>query len=139
MSNQVPEGVEEARANYEAKEAILNAYIQEHRAVLEEYERLLVDRNQAVNGFRTQVVIHADQLGRAYGPFKIGRGRRNFDVDLLIDLVGESAEALVKYSVDTKAFDAAVESGALDDEVAQKVVSFGAPVIRGPKAVDIYK
>lgn len=136
--SKIPLTVIGAKSKYEGKEQALQAFIKQHVDVFEEFERLLVDRNEALKHLKSKINDNAAKLGGSFGPYKIRPGNRKFNTDRFIELLGDdAAEPYLKHSIDTKTFDAGVRSGAIPDEVIDEVVSVDGYVVSGPKPVDI--
>lgn len=136
--SKIPLAVMGAKSKYEAKEQALQAFIKQHKDIFEEFERLVVDRNEAVKNLKSKIADNADKLGDSFGPYKISPGRRQFNAEALIEELGDdAAEPYLKHSVDSKAFDEGVRCGAISDDLISKVVTTGNPILRGPKPVDI--
>jgi len=136
----VPTAVTASRAKYEAADAALQAFIETYRDMYEEYEQLVIHRNEALGEYKASVSDHAEQLGRSFGSWKI-QVPRKLNAEKLIEHLGEDgAEPLlkVKVTVNSSVYDQAVSDGLIDEEVQKEVEEDDSPRLRGPQTVGLY-
>jgi hypothetical protein len=135
-----PMAVTAAKAKYESADTALDAFVRQHRDIFEEYEQLVVYRNEVLGAFKAAVSDHADKLGSKFGPWKISIPR-SLDAERLITELGKDAAEVylkVKLSVDSKIYDQGVAQGKISEDVQEAVEGDGSPRLNGPKAVGIY-
>lgn len=136
----IPLAVIAARSRFESTEAALEAHIKTHQAFFEQYEELVVVRNDALKAYKAAVSDRADALGTKYGSWSIAIPRK-LDADALIDALGEEkAEELlnIKCTVDSKAYDAAVANNEIPKKVQKKVEGEDTPRLTGPKPIGLH-
>jgi hypothetical protein len=126
-----PIAVTAAKAKYEAADSALQAFIKMYRDMFEEYEQLVIHRNEVLAEYKALVSDNADRFGNSFGDWKIVVPRK---------LDAEAAEPLlnVKVSVDSKAYDQAVAEGRIEESVQEAVQGEDSPRLTGPKPVTLY-
>lgn len=130
-----------AQAAYDSALATYEAFRKEHADVIEEHDHLAVLLHEATEAVKHALRENHELVGKQLGPFKITVPRR-YDADVLRKLLGKKADPflIVKYGVDSKAFDAAVDSGKIERSIADQVVGTDTPrVSGGPKAPSIFQ
>jgi len=137
--NSVPMKVVAARSEFEGAQAALESFRNTHLDVLEEYDALVGHYNASVDAFKAAVSDNAEVLGREYGPMRISIPD-TLDVEALKEALGDRAEAFIKTkeSVDSTAYNSALNAGTIKADVDAKVRKKGSPRITAPKPVGIY-
>lgn len=122
-----------SRAKFDQAKNTLEAYISQNEDVLDMYEVLKEEYNEALKDLKATYKENYEKVGPKYGDFK-ARTRVVVDANLLLDMMGDSANDLVKvkYSVDRKAYDDALSNGDIPKKVVDTVESVSI-AIYGPK------
>lgn len=130
-----------AQAAFDSAQAAYEAFRKQHEDVLDEHDHLAVAFTDALEVLKTALRDNAATLGKNFGSFTISVPKE-FNADALRDQLGDAADPYlkVKYTVDSKKFEDAVESGAVSRSVADEVIGQGSPRISGgPKPPSIYQ
>ena len=135
-----PMAVTAAKAKYESADTALDSFIKKHRDTFEEYETLVVHRNETLGAFKAVCSDHADKLSSKFGPWRINIPRA-LNHEALIEELGEDAAEpylKVKTTVDAKLYDHGVANGDIAESVQEAVEGDGSPRLTGPKTVTLY-
>ncbi len=130
-----------AQSAFDSALATYEAFREENKDVIEEHDHLAVMLHESTEALKNALRENHELVGKQVGSFKVSVPR-SYDAEVLRKLLGKSADPYldVKYSVDSKAFDSAVESGKIDRSVADQVIGNGTPRISGgPKAPTIFQ
>ena len=135
----IPLKAQNALSRHQEAHAALISFRKKNSKVLNDYERVAAAYNESINEMKAVYKDNADTIGKRYDVFS-AIDRKNIDAETLLKLMGPAADGLIsiKYAVDRKEYDKAVEAGLVPVSVIDEVESFLAPAIRGPKTVGIY-
>jgi hypothetical protein len=124
-----------AKTAYESALAAYEAFRTQHQDVLEEHDHLAVALAEAHEELKREFRENHSILGQSFAGMRISVPR-NLDPTPLVEEMGEEeVEKLPfikkKYTIDSKAFDEAMRHGLIAADLAEMVVSEGAPRITG--------
>lgn len=136
MSGQtIPAEFIAAVATYQATREGLNSFIQQHRAVMEKYDKMRASVDEAEAEVKELYKTHHEAVGPNYAGFSAIPSRA-LDVVMLVELHPELVEEKViktEYKMSLAEFDKLVAAGRFDEELVSTVVNKKAPSIRGPE------
>lgn len=130
-----------ALSAYESNLAAYEAFRADHQDVLEEHDHLAVLFAESLEAYKNTLRDNAAIMGKTVGSFSVSIPK-SYDANELRRLLKDKADPYVnvKYTVDSKKFEEAVDKGYIARDVAEQVVGFGSPRISGgPKAPSIYQ
>lgn len=129
-----PLKLQAAHALFEASREALSAFRTANPKLVQMYE----DHQQAYNNALEEVKAlyreHHETVGETFNDFSV-RYKTVIDAELLIALAGDTGRSVctMKYSVDRKEYNKAVESGLISQDIVDEVESVDPPAVYGPK------
>ena len=129
-----------ALTDYEVDTETLDSFVHHNKKLIDEYNQLILQRNNAIDALKHQITQNVDILHGRCGPYKINVPRKLNAETLASMCPGEIIDTYVKWkpSVITAAFDNACDQGVFGDEVIDAVIEKGSPRVSGPKPISIY-
>lgn len=116
-----PAPLAHAYSELEKAKLELEQFHGENEDVIERYHALRQGVDDAVTQVKEQYLIHKDKVGATFHGFFLQQ-RRHVDAELLMKLVPDARE-FVKYSIPMTQFDALIENGIIEEEIAEQVTS----------------